>query len=130
MTPNTDAEWDDNLSIDENLAAMGDNLLDVMGKGSFTNYGTIDSVATVLDGEFIAQNNSSKGDLCLGFWFEDEDYVDTMSTLRVNGSVAMTGLLESYFIAKSFSQWTQLSICRVTKSCSMAARWCCCTMVN
>lgn len=99
-TPNTDAEWDDNLSIDENLAAMGDNLLDVMSKGSFTNYGTIDSVATVLDGEFIAQNNSSMGDLCLGIWFEDEDYVDTMSTLRVNGSVAMTGLLESYFYSE------------------------------
>lgn len=93
-TPNVD--WDWSLSDEENFAAMenADNLLEVISKGSFTNYGTIDSVTTVLDGEFIAQKNSSMGALCLGMWYEDN--VDTMSTLKVNGSVSMTGLLESY----------------------------------
>ncbi len=99
-TPNTDAEWDDNLTIEENEAAMGDNLLDVITKGTFTNYGSIDSITTVLDGEFIAQDNSSMGSVCLGMWYEDEDYSKTFSSLNVNGSVTMTGTLESYFYSE------------------------------
>ena len=99
-TPNTGADWDENLSDEENEAAMGDNLLDVITKGSFNNYGTIDSITTVLDGEFIAQDNSSMGDVCLGMWYEDDKYLDTLSSLKVNGSVAMTGSLESYFYSE------------------------------
>lgn len=99
-TPNTDAEWDDNLTFEENEAAMGDNLLDVISKGSFTNYGSIDSITTVLDGEFIAQDKSTMGSVCLGMWYEDEEYAKTFSSLKVNGTVTMTGDLESYFYSE------------------------------